>query len=179
MLALGEARYQATIRVWDPVVRLLHWTLVAAFSYNYITQSPRSTHRLIGYVVLGAIAVRLIWGFVGTKHARFRDFVPGPRAFLHHVDDVRLGTEERHIGHNPAGGAMVVALLVMLMIIGLSGWSMGLEMFHHVRWVRSVHELSVNLTLILVVMHIGGVIWESWRHRENLVAAMITGNKKI
>ncbi len=179
MLALGEAKNKATIRVWDPVVRLFHWTLVAAFSYNYIVQSPRTNHRLIGYVVLGAITIRLIWGFVGTKHARFCDFVPGPRKFFRHVQEVRGGTDVRHIGHNPAGGAMVVVLMVMLAIIGLSGWSMGLDMFHHVRWMRMVHELSVNLTLMLVILHIGGVVWESWRHRENLVVAMITGNKKI
>ena len=106
-----------TIRVWDPIVRVGHWTLVLSFFVAYFTEDDFLTqHVWAGYVVGAVVCVRLVWGLIGTKHARFSDFVRSPAATMRHLGDLIRRRAKRYIGHNPAGGAMIVALL-----IGLSG----------------------------------------------------------
>ena len=165
-------------RVWDPVVRIFHWTLVLAFFGAFTLDRPRSLHETLGYVAAGAVAVRLVWGFVGTRYARFADFVPGPRGFLAYVRDLRQGRERRYLGHNPAGGAMVAALLVMVAALGVTGWMMTFDRFWGVSWLQDLHAAVANVAVGLVALHIGGVVWESRRHGENLVLAMFTGKKR-
>lgn len=179
---MTDAPHQAdtatTVRVWDPVVRIFHWTLAASFAGAYIFDSPRDVHETLGWITAGAIAVRLVWGLVGSRYARFSDFVPGPRRFLGYIVDTFRGRERRHLGHNPAGGAMIVALLLMVGAIAATGWMMGLDAYWGESWVEDLHVSAVNITLGLVALHIGGVVWESLRHRENLVKSMITGRKR-
>lgn len=165
------------IRVWDVGVRLFHWSLVAMVTTTYIFDSPRSLHRSLGYVVLALIAFRIVWGFIGTRHARFADFVPGPRGFVGYMNDMLRGNEARYVGHNPAGGAMILALLTTLAAIGATGYMMGMDAYFGKEWVEEAHEFLVNSLIILVVLHVGGVIFSSVRHRENLVVSMITGQK--
>lgn len=106
-----------TIRVWDPIVRIGHWTLVLSFFVAYFTEDDLLTqHVWAGYVVGAVICIRLVWGLIGGKHARFSDFVRSPAAIFRHLGDLIRHRAKRYIGHNPAGGAMIVALL-----IGLSG----------------------------------------------------------
>ena len=166
------------IRVWDPVVRLFHWTLVASFFGADLLSDFRNVHKALGYVALGAVAVRLVWGFVGSSHARFADFVPGPRRFFGYVRDMVRGREERFVGHNPAGGAMVVALLAMVVLLGVTGWMMGLDRFWGAAWLEELHDSAASLALALVAFHIGGVLWVSRRHDENLLVSMLTGRKR-
>ena len=166
------------VRVWDPVVRTFHWTLVVAFFGAFVLTDLRDIHRPLGYVAVSAVAVRVVWGFVGTRYARFGSFVPRPRTFLAYVRDSFRGREGRYLGHNPAGGAMVVALIGIVALLGVTGWMMGLDTFWGEDWVKEVHETVANLAVALVALHVGGVVWESRRHRENLVAAMITGVKR-
>lgn len=166
------------VRVWDPVVRLFHWTLVVAFFGAFVLGDYRDVHTVLGYIAFAAVAVRVVWGFVGTPHARFSGFVPGPRTFFTYARASLGGRERRYLGHNPAGGAMVVALLAMVGVLGLTGWMMGLNAFWGVDWLEEVHEAVANLAIILVALHVGGVVWESRRHGENLVTAMITGVKR-
>jgi cytochrome b len=168
----------AEVRVWDPVVRLFHWTLAAAFFGASILESPRALHETLGWIAGGAVAVRLVWGFAGSRHARFGDFVPTPARLAAYVRDVAAGQERRYLGHNPAGGAMVVALLAVVATLVATGWMMGLDAFWGVDWVEEVHEAAANLGLALVALHLAGVVWESRRHGENLVTAMITGRKR-
>lgn len=168
----------ATLPVWDPIVRVFHWTLAASFLGACFLDISRSIHETLGYVALGAVAIRILWGVVGSGHARFADFVPRPSTFLGYLRDSAAGQERRYIGHNPAGGAMVIALLVAVLVIGASGWMMTTDTFFGVGWVETLHEVVANLTLALVVLHLAGVIWESRRHGENLVAAMLTGRKR-
>ncbi len=164
--------------VWDIVVRLFHWSTVTLFVLAYLIERPRDLHEALGNALMAILAIRVVWGFVGTRHARFSDFVPTPAAFLRYLRDLAAGNERRHLGHNPAGGAMVVALMLVLAGIGVSGWMMGLDSFWGASWVEELHEGLVGFALLLVTLHVAGVIYESVRHGENLVRAMITGKKR-
>lgn len=168
----------ATIRVWDPLVRILHGILATSFLAAYMLEDFRAIHKTFGYIAFGAVVIRILWGFVGPGHARFSDFVPWPRTFLRHVRNTFAGSEVRHLGHNPAGGVMIVALLAAVLTLGTTGWMMTTDRFWGVDWVKEVHATVANIAVGLVVLHLGGVLLESWRHRENLVAAMITGMKR-
>lgn len=114
-----------TVRVWDPLVRVFHWSLVAAFAVAWLSAEELSTlHELSGYIVAGLVAFRLIWGLVGSRYARFAQFVKAPRDTLAYLGDMIRGKERRYLGHNPAGAAMVVALLVTLSGTAFTGWLM-------------------------------------------------------
>ena len=170
------------IRVWDPLVRILHWTLVASILAAWITaevelESARRAHEWLGYGALAAIAVRVLWGLAGTRYARFRQFVRGPAATLAYGRSVAAFREPRYLGHNPLGGWMVVALLVAATGAGLSGWLAVTDRFWGVKWVEELHEALANSLFALVGLHVAGVVYTSLRHRENLVRAMFTGRK--
>jgi cytochrome b len=166
------------VRVWDPLVRALHWTLAVSFLGAYGLEDTRDAHETLGYVALAAVLTRVLWGFLGPGHARFSAFVPTPATFFRYVGEMLRGRERRYLGHNPAGGAMVVALLAAVTTLGATGWMMGTDAWFGVEWVETVHETVANLALGLVAFHVAGVVWESRRHGENLVAAMITGVKR-
>ncbi|MCU0802807.1 MAG: cytochrome b/b6 domain-containing protein [Rhodobacteraceae bacterium] len=168
---------QRMVMVWDIGVRLFHWGVVAGVLAAYLSEDSRSLHRAFGYVVMGLIAFRLIWGFWGTQHARFASFLPGPMRLLTYLRDMARGREARHLGHNPAGAAMIVALVAVLGGICATGWMMGMDAYFGVEWVEDAHEALVNVLIGLVVLHIAGVAVASLRHRENLVKAMVTGLK--
>lgn len=164
-------------RVWDPLVRLAHWTFVFGCAAAFLTQDMRTAHKVVGYVVLAAVLVRIAWGFVGSHHARFASFVRGPREVLAYVRAMVRGAEPYYEGHNPLGALMILALLLLLLVIGVSGWMLTLDAFWGEEWVEELHATSANLLLGLVPVHVAGVIFASLRHRDNLVWAMITGNK--
>ena len=207
------------VRVWDLTVRVGHWTLVAAFATAWLTGEEESfLHIWSGYAVAAVVALRLLWGFIGTPHARFRGFVRGPVAVATYLRGLATGTAPRYLGHNPAGGAMAIALLAALALTTVSGMMVyaieekagplagfaavtgdastmpvmipaahaadddehgyedhgeGSEEF----W-EELHELSANLCLALVMLHLLGVIASSRAHRENLPLAMVTGDKR-
>lgn len=175
-VARGEGR---ALPVWDVVVRVFHWSLVASFAVAYASAEVSDiAHEIAGYTVLALVAIRVVWGFIGSPHARFSDFVRTPRAVLAYLGALSRGEAPRYIGHNPAGGAMIVALLVAMLVIGISGHMMLTESFFGVAWVETLHATAVHATLILIVLHIAGVLVSSWLHRENLVLAMLTGRKR-
>lgn len=200
------------IKVWDPAVRLFHWSLVAAFATAWISaEESRPLHETAGYVVAGLLAFRLVWGLIGPRYARFAQFVKGPGSVLRYLGAAVTGTERRHIGHNPAGAAMIVAILLTLSGTAFTGWLMAdrtrLALLPDLPAIVSpayadsdededegeggayfggaieggleeAHEVLANLMLALVVLHVGGVILSSLRHRENLARAMVTGRKR-
>ena len=169
----------ATVRVWDPLVRIFHWSLVAGFLVAYVSGDEwDNLHIQVGYVVAGLIAFRLLWGLVGPRYARFSDFVYRPSRVLSYLRDTMAFRARRYLGHNPAGGAMVVALLAMIAVICATGYMMTTDAFWGVEWVEEAHEVAVNATLVLIAAHIAGVLVASWEHGENLVRAMITGRKR-
>lgn len=169
----------ATVRVWDPVVRLFHWLLVAALAVAWLTGDElERLHEAAGYAIIGLLAVRVVWGFVGGRHARFADFVRSPPVVVAYLADMARLRAGRHLGHNPAGGAMVVALVLMLAATAATGIMMTTDVWWGVEWVEEAHELAATLTLVLVGLHVAGVILASLAHRENLVRAMLTGRKR-
>ena len=190
--ATGAVRTQR-VRVWDPLIRLFHWSLATAVLIAFLTEDERlGIHLIAGYTVLALIAFRLVWGLVGPRHARWSDFVRGPRTTLGYLKDALRGRAARYLGHNPAGAAMVVALLLGLTATGLSGlavlgaselsgplapYLLGLSP-GAVHRLEELHEVVANLTVLLVPLHLLGVAFASWQHRENLVRSMIDGTKR-
>lgn len=167
------------VKVWDPAVRIFHWGLVAAFALAWISSEDAETlHHLAGYVVLGLVAFRILWGFVGSRHARFTDFVPKPGQLTGYVGAALRGRERRYLGHNPAAALMILFLLAIMVVIGGSGWLMTTDWGWGSEVLEGVHEAAANLTLLAIAVHVGAAIYESWRHRENLVRAMFTGYKR-
>ena len=138
----------------------------------------RNLHLLFGYALLFGFTVRLIWGVIGSHHAKFASFIPTPKASVKYLWLLISGKEPRYIGHNPAGAVMIVSLIACILCISITGWMMGLDKYWGEEWVENLHLIFVNVTLVLVFLHICGVIYSSLKHRENLVIAMITGWKK-
>ncbi|HVI31034.1 cytochrome b/b6 domain-containing protein [Phenylobacterium sp.] len=170
---------QPSIRVWDPLVRLFHWSLAASFAVAWLTADAwEDLHRWAGYAAAALIVFRLVWGLVGPRYARFRQFVRRPGATAAYLAAMLQGREPRHLGHNPAGAAMIVALLAVLGVTALTGWLYTTDAFWGAEWVEETHEAAASLMLLLVIGHIAGVTLASLRHRENLASAMLTGRKR-
>ena len=181
------------VRVWDPLVRMFHWGLAGSFAIAFLTEDDLlALHVWAGYLILGLIFIRVLWGFIGTRHARWSDFVKQPAEIFTYLKAAIRSRAARYLGHNPAGGAMVVALMLSVTFTGLSGLAVygaqelsgpmapllsGLsEGWAHA--LEDIHEVVANLTLLLVLLHLAGVALASLQHRENLVRAMITGLKR-
>ncbi len=168
------------VRVWDPLVRVFHWTVAGGVIANLtLLRNADDLHIYIGYVVIAALVIRIGWGLIARNHARLMSFVPGPRHFASYVRALLARHEPRYVGHNPAGAAMIVVLMLLLVMVGVSGWMMELDAFWGVGWVEEMHELTANILIGAIVLHISGAIFESVRHRENLPLAMITGYKRV
>jgi cytochrome b len=184
--------------VWDPLVRIFHWSLLATVTVAYLSEPDWfDLHIWAGFIVTGLILFRLLWGFVGTEHARFKDFVFGPGAVFKDLKNFLSGHPARYIGHSPAGGAMVLVLLGALTAVALSGLELYAVEEHSGPFVsfqssivsaignqaeskyywRDVHGLIVNCTLLLAIVHVVCVLVCSVLLRENMPLAMITGRK--
>ena len=186
MAAIGEASGDLasggtrTVKVWDPLVRIFHWSLVGLFAFSYLTGDEwKKAHVYSGYAIIGLIAFRVVWGLVGSRHARFSDFIYSPRTVIAFLADTMRMRAKRYLGHNPAGGMMVVALLATIAAIATTGYMMTTDAFWGIEWVEEVHEGAVNVALGLVGLHILGVALASVEHRENLVRSMLTGRKRV
>lgn len=167
------------IRVWDPFVRLFHWSLVLSFGVAWLSSNSwERLHDWAGYVAGALVLLRVAWGMLGTRYARFSQFVRSPRTILAYLAAIARGDEARHIGHNPAGGAMVVALIAAICSTAFTGWMLTTDAFWGVTWVQNLHDFLAHGLLLLVCVHLTGVMLASFRHRENLVAAMIFGDKR-
>jgi cytochrome b len=163
------------IEVWDPFVRAFHWSLAAGYLAAWLTaEELPALHERLGYFVLMLIGLRLVWGIVGTRHARFADFVRGPGSALAYLRSLAAGRPQHYIGHNPAGGWMVILMLSTLAATAASGILMAGG--DGEAW-EELHEALANLSLLLVAVHVSGVVAASLLHRENLVGAMLTGRK--
>jgi len=169
----------ATAKVWDPLVRVFHWSLVASFAVAWLTADEvQWLHEWAGYAAGALIAFRLAYGLVGPRYARFSQFVRGPSTTRGYAGDMLKRRERRYLGHNPLGALMVIALLVTLSGIALTGFMMTTDAWWGVGWVEDLHETLANLMLVLVGLHVLGVILAGVTHHENLVLAMITGRKR-
>ena len=196
------------VKVWDPLVRIFHWTLVLSFTVAYFTAEEESAwHIYSGYTVIGLVLFRILWGLIGTKHARFSDFIYPPKVILAYTRGFLARRPDPYLGHNPLGGIMVVALLLVILATTVTGLmvyaieenagplagfavtdgptpiasahadELDGEEAREEFW-EELHELFTNLALILIALHILGAIAASRVHGENLVKAMITGRKR-
>jgi cytochrome b len=183
------------IPVWDRFVRSFHWLLVGAFFTAYLVEDDwLGVHVWAGYLVFSLVVLRLAWGVVGSQHARFTDFVRRPREVFDYLRAMLTGRARRHLGHNPAGGAMVVALIASLLATTMIGMlllgsepgnalhgvvrTLGLAGETSEEALEETHEFLANATLVLIGLHVLGVLFSSLQHRENLPRAMVTGRKR-
>jgi len=167
------------ILVWDAPVRTFHWLMVLSFFGAYLTAESerwRLAHVTLGYTLGGLVAFRIIWGLIGTRYARFSNFIRGPAAVVRYVKSLLKGQPEHTIGHNPAGAVAIVLLMVLSVLIVASGWAIFNEIGGNL--LSELHEVTGNLMLLVVGVHVAGVAVSSWLHRENLVRAMVTGEKE-
>jgi cytochrome b len=167
-----------TVRVWDILLRVFHWSLVSAFAIAYLFEAGTTLHFAAGYTVAGLLVFRLLWGLVGSKHARFANFVKGPTTTLRYLRDIGQRRAARTLGHNPAGAAMIIALIVMLALTAGSGILMTQDAWWGYQPLEDFHKIIASVTVGLIGLHVLGVIIASLEHRENLVLAMITGRKR-
>ncbi|MCO6407681.1 cytochrome b/b6 domain-containing protein [Hoeflea alexandrii] len=175
----GDIQSPATVRVWDPLVRIFHWSLVGLFTFAFLTGDEwQKPHEVAGYIIAGLIGFRVIWGFAGSRHARFSSFIYRPSTVAGFLADTMRMKARRYLGHNPAGGLMVLGLLLAIAVISLSGWMMTTDAYWGVGWVQELHEAAAFSAVGLVALHVGGVLVASFEHSENLVRAMVTGRKR-
>lgn len=167
------------IRVWDLPVRALHWSIVACVVLGWATTVWfGGWHQAVGYVGLGLLVARIVWGFVGSRYARFAQFVRGGRATWRYARLVGAGREPRYLGHNPLGAWMVLALIACLGAVALTGWLYTTELLWGNETVERIHLALAWTIVVLAVVHVAGVAVASIRHRENLIAAMAHGDKR-
>ena len=167
------------ILVWDVAVRVLHWTLVLTVAAAWLTRhSAGRWHEWLGYATLAIVVMRTIWGFVGSRHARFTDFIRSASVTAAYARDTFSAREARFVGHNPLGGWMVVILLTMVALVGVTGWLYTTDRFWGVAWVEELHDTLSDILFLFVGLHIAGVVFTSVRHRENLPGSMLHGRKR-
>lgn len=170
---------RSSILVWDAPVRVFHWLLVLCFAGAFVTAESerwRLVHVTLGYTAAGLVAFRLLWGLLGTRHARFADFVRGPRAVAAYLRGLVRGDGMHPVGHNPAGGWAIVGLLALTMGVTASGFATYNDLGGD--RLEDMHEALANAMLALVAVHVAGVVVGSRLHRENLVRSMISGRKQ-
>ena len=167
-----------TVKVWDWPVRVFHWTLAASVLGAFVTgenEDFERLHQTLGWVAAGSIAFRVVWGLIGTRYARFREFVRGPAQVWAYVKSVRSGQAQHFVGHNPVGAIAVIVLMVLVGLSVYTGWLLTAD--DVAEWLEEAHEIAANTLITVVLVHVIGVLWSSRTHGENLLKAMLTGRK--
>ena len=167
-----------TVKVWDGPVRVFHWTLAASVLGAFVTgenEDFERLHQTLGWVAAGSIAFRVVWGLIGTRYARFREFVRGPAQVWAYVKSVRSGQAQHFVGHNPVGAIAVIVLMVLVGLSVYTGWLLTAD--DVAEWLEEAHEIAANTLITVVLVHVIGVLWGSRTHGENLLKAMLTGRK--
>ena len=173
-------RATLSVSVWDPLVRVTHWTIAAlVIGELTVIDEDWALHRWAGYAVLALVLLRLGWGFVGSRHARFSAFPPSLKAARAHLAGLMRGRHPLYLSHNPLGALMVYNLWASLSAVCATGVMMALDAFWGVAWVEELHEVVANWVLVSVILHVAGVVYETRTSRVNLVRAMITGTKEV
>ena len=169
------------VRVWDILVRFTHWTVAAGIIANLLfTEDGSELHEVVGYVVVGLVVIRLLWGLIGTRYARFSNFFPTPTRLKHHLADLSARrVDEQHLGHNPLAALMMFTLWAVIIGLGLTGYFMEIKLLGNKDLMEGLHEFLANSLYLLVPLHIISAIVMSYWERQNLIKAMITGNKTV
>lgn len=167
------------LRVWDPLVRLIHWSVALAVLINSFSNGEKAFHAWVGYAAVGLVSIRLLWGLVGPQPARLTSFPPDPGAAIAHLRAMLRGGRKIHLSHNPLGALMTYNLWATIAVLAVTGYMMGTVRFFGVSGVLVAHEIAYNWLILSVVIHLGGVFLDSWRTKVPLIRAMITGRKRI
>ncbi len=169
-----------TVRVWDPIVRLFHWSLAFAFFANYfVTEEGESWHRWIGYFAVAWICARIVWGFVGHGAARWSDFWPTPTRVKAHVQALLAGRDVHRLGHSPLGALVMILMMAAMLGLGATGFMLEeIDRFWGEEWLESLHGFIADGLACLVALHLLAAAVESIRLRDNLPLSMITGRRK-
>lgn len=168
------------ITVWDRFIRLFHWSVASAFLLDFwVLEEGDPPHEWVGYFLGVLLILRIIWGFTGPHNARFINFFPTPKRIKAHLKDLSSNNIDRSEGHNPLGGAMVIALMVILAVVAMSGWMLTWDMFWGSDLVEEIHHISANVTMYLVVIHVAAVLIMGRLTRIPLIRTMITGKRSV
>ena len=188
------ADHRRTVVVWDFPVRLFHWALVLLLVIAWSTAQAgldwMRYHLYAGYGILGLILFRLMWGFVGSFHARFAHFVAVPRSAWRYAADLARGRHHAYLGHNPLGGYMVLLLLALVLVQVITGLFASDDILiegplahtlagRFSRFATAIHAVNVNVLIVAAALHVGAIAYHRWRFGEHLVTAMLTGRKTV
>jgi cytochrome b len=177
--AVNADRVEGAQPVWDRFVRFFHWALVGCVGFNYfVMDDGKLLHQWVGYAAVVLVSGRIVWGFVGSRHARFADFFPTPGRVRAHLRQLRAGTHEPAAGHNPLGGLMMLALMATVLALGTTGWMQTLDAYWGEAWVQDLHALIGNVLIGLATAHALAAIVMGRLERTRLVRAMVTGVKQ-
>lgn len=164
------------VAIWDLPIRVFHWLTAALFLLNYwVLEAGEQPHEWVGYTIAALLCLRIIWGFVGSPNARFANFWPTPTRLRYHWQQLRTRHFDVEEGHNPLGALMILLMLALLATTAISGWMQGLDRFWGEDWVEDLHEISANILMIAVVIHVGAVLVMSRISRLRLVRTMLFG----
>jgi cytochrome b len=168
------------VAVWDPLVRLIHWSLALTILLNgaFVDEESKA-HEWIGYIALGLVGLRLVWALIGPKYARFSAFPPSPRRAVRHIKAMLAGDRSVHLSHNPLGALMAYNIWASVIAIGVTGYMMTTLTFFGVDWVEEVHEAIFNWLLLSIALHVAGIAFDTWRSGVNLFRAMVYGRKNV
>lgn len=174
-----EAALPAPVKVWDPFVRVCHWSLVACVALDeFVLDDGKAAHEWAGEAAAVLVLARIVWGFVGTRHARFADFFPTPRRLRAHVAALLEGRPPHHEGHNPLGALMMLALMALVLALGATGWLQGRDAFEGDEGLQVLHEVLAHALLLAAGVHAAAALLMGRLERVRLVRAMITGVKR-
>ncbi|QYD69855.1 cytochrome b/b6 domain-containing protein [Paraburkholderia edwinii] len=167
----------ARIRIWDWWVRVTHWVIAGIVIWNLFGPTD-PLHRKLGYAAAALVGVRIVWGMIGTRYARFSAWWPTRSRLLAYLRSLASGKPSRHLSHNPLGALMALMLWVLVIALALTGWLMRLDAFWGEDWPQEIHTLLAVALEVCVCVHIAATIVMSVWTRENLIAAMLTGYKR-
>jgi len=167
-----------TVHVWDRFVRFFHWSLVTCVMVNFfVIDNGETLHQWLGYTASALVGARIVWGFIGPRHARFSDFFPTPARIRRHLADLLVGAKDHHDGHNPVGAVMMLAMLAIVLSLALTGFLQTTDAFWGEEWLQELHEGLASTLIAFAGFHAVAAILMSRIERTNLIAAMITGVK--
>lgn len=169
-----------TEKLWDPLIRIFHWSIAAIFVANYFfNEAGDDWHQWLGYIAVGWLLLRFFWGFFGKGAARWSDFFPTRARLTLHIASLVKGQHYHRLGHSPLGGLVMIFMMLCILSLGITGFMMQeIDYFWGEDWVENLHTWIADALMALVIIHLAAALFESYRLKENLPLSMITGKRK-
>ena len=176
---MNTSNQKKPVLVWDFPIRVFHWLLVISFAGAWLTsesEAQQMIHYAFGYSACALVLFRVVWGIVGTRYARFAQFINGPAETIQHIKAFVTGHQDSELGHNPVGALVMIGLMLLILLIGLTGYWSVKEFLGD--FMSESHEVMASLTLGIVIVHIAAAVIVSFLQQENLIRSMVTGKKQ-